>query len=199
MAETQLKARVKQSCIIHTYAELWHASRCVLLAGQKEAKGSNWQFLSSAILTAFAFEGYLNHIGVQLDMDWERVEREPPLTKFDWICQRLNIEFPKGKRPRQTLEELFKFRSDLAHPRTVQIAPAATMRDLNDKLDEHLGERPLAHWEQLIKTDDFAMRAREDVEAILGVVHKHLPDPQHELFALGMSLSSATPLEDDDI
>jgi hypothetical protein len=114
---------VEKSRIINTYAELWHASRCVLSVGQKEAQGSYWQFLSSAILTAFAFEGYLNHAGPQLAPDWERIDREPPLSKFDHVCKLLNVEFRPGKRPRQTIKELFEFRSNLAHPRTGGLHP----------------------------------------------------------------------------
>ena len=48
------------------------------------------------------------------------------------------------------------------------------MRDMNDRLDEHLGRSPFP-WERLIQTDDFARRAREYVKEILTVIHEHLP------------------------
>lgn len=59
------KVVITKERTLNTYAELWHASDCVLNAGLKNAEGCVWQFLSSAVLTAFSFEAYLNHVLVQ--------------------------------------------------------------------------------------------------------------------------------------
>ena len=60
------KAVVTQERQVHIYSELWHAAGCVLEAGICQPKGSSWQFLSSTIMTAFAFEAYLNHVGLSV-------------------------------------------------------------------------------------------------------------------------------------
>jgi hypothetical protein len=186
------KALVTKERTIHMYAELWHASSCVLKAGQREPVGSAWQFLSSALLTAFAVEAYLNHVGPQIVACWESLERLPPLSKFDLLCELMRVEFKKGERPRQTIEALFEFRNTMAHGRTEVLTPEAKRRDINDRLDSYLGERPSAHWQRLIQTDDFAVRAREDVEEILTKVHAARPDPKEWLFSFGMGQFGAT-------
>lgn len=177
------------------YSELWKASSCVLEVGRKEARGASWQFLSSAVLTAFAFEAYLNHVGDQIVETWADSEHLPPLEKFDLLCERLNVRFEKGKRPRQTIEELFEFRNTMAHARTTALVRPPVHRDVNDRLDDYLGQRPLAQWERLIQTDEFAARARSDVEEILKAIQEKRPEPKEALFTFGIGSGGATIVE----
>jgi hypothetical protein len=85
-AETR-KALVTQERDLITYAELWHASECVLDVGAAQQSGTSWQFLSSIVLTAFAFEAYLNHVGEPLSC-WGRREK-PPGIRIVFQKQRL--------------------------------------------------------------------------------------------------------------
>jgi hypothetical protein len=186
------KARVTKKRTIHMYAELWHASSKVLQTGQREPIASAWQFLSSALLTAFAFEAYLNHAGPQIIACWEALERLAPLSKFDLICELMQVEFKKGERPRQTLDELFEFRNTMAHGRSDVLTPKDVARDINNRLDDHLGKRPLADWERRIQSDIFAVRARIDVEQILKGLHAARPEPKEHLFSFGMGEAGAS-------
>jgi hypothetical protein len=175
------------------YSELWHASACVLNAGLSEERGSSWQFLSSSLLTAFAFEAYLNHVGVACFSSWPDLERLPPLAKFALLCETLEVTvLPKGKRPMSTLVELMDFRNAMAHGRTQTIEVTAHLRDMNNELDGYLGEMPLAHWQKLIRTSDFAQRARVDVQAILTALHDARSAPKEALFAFGLGEAGAT-------
>jgi len=142
------KARVEKKRRVYAYSELWHASDCVLEAGRREPRGSTWQFLTSALLTAFSFEAYLNQVGPQVFSCWERLERLPPLAKFDLLCETLRVDFPegKGKRPLQTIISLFDFRNTIAHAKTQTIEPEPVLRDINDNLESFVTEKPLAHW-----------------------------------------------------
>ena len=110
---------------INMYAELWHASGCVLEKGIDNPEGSAWQFLSSAVLTAFAFEAYLNHAGAANVERWNEHDREPPLDKLKVLCEELNVHFPEGSgaRPLQTARRLFKLRNAMAHGRTALPGP----------------------------------------------------------------------------
>src|SRR3954453_6949763 len=103
------KLAVSRQRPVHSYAELWHASHCVLEAGLREPRGSSWQFLSSAVLTAFTFEAYLNHIGPQTIDDWSAKERHGMWDKFKLLRKALGVAFPlgKGARPLKTIAELF--------------------------------------------------------------------------------------------
>jgi hypothetical protein len=71
-------ANVYRKRDVRTYATLWNASEKVLIVGLREPKGAAWQFLSSIVLTAFAFEAYLNHIGPRVLTSWEELERLSP-------------------------------------------------------------------------------------------------------------------------
>jgi hypothetical protein len=114
------------------------------------------------------------------------------MSKFDLLCELLKVPFEKGKRPRQTIEELFEFRNLMAHARTLPLSRRPIHRDVNDELDDYLGERPLAQWEKLIQTDEFAARARADVEAVLTKTQAKRPEPKEALFTFGIGSSGAT-------
>ncbi len=192
------QVRITQKKTVHMYAELWHASKCVLERGIENEKGSSWQFLSSIVLTAFAFEAYLNHVGKSLIACWESVEPLPPPKKFNLICELLKVDFPgeAGKRPVQTLTQLQDFRNLMAHGKTEQIEPQPFLCDAKHA-DARLGQRPLANWERLIRTKDFAERARVDVEEVLKTVHAARPKPKESLFSFGIGSGSAVVVEND--
>ena len=150
--EKPQKATVIKERTVHTYSELWHASGCVLEAGKAEEKGSSWQFLSSITLSAFAFEAYLNHAGQDNFKTWKGLERLGTPDKFAFLCETFKAQFPKGEgaRPLQTIFSMFDFRNTLAHGKTEVLRPAPEQRDVNNRLDYYLGQRPVTRWENLI-------------------------------------------------
>ena len=85
-----------------------------------------------------------------------------------------------------------EFRNTMAHGRTETMVLKSKLRDINEKLDNHLGKVPLAHWQSLIKTADFAQKARADVEAVLTQLHEARPEPKEPLFTFGLGEHSAT-------
>jgi hypothetical protein len=182
---------------VRTYSELWHASDCVLTAGQENPKGSSWQFLSSALLTAFTFEAYLNHVGPTLFTNWKHFDRLPPWAKFELLCDKLNVTFVSGsaKRPLQTVTKLLSFRNTIAHGRTEQVQAAPLKRTV-ENYQAALGEDVLADWEKLIRTDEFAVRARDDVKAVLTQIHAARPDPKEHLFTFGLGARRASLIID---
>lgn len=191
------KAHVVKQRAVNTYAELWHASQCVLDAGILKPQGSSWQFLSSILLTAFTFEAYLNHIGPQIYSEWDSKEKLSPIDKFEFISELLKVQFPDGKdkRPLNTVSILFAFRNSIAHGKSVNLEPAPIIRDINDHLDSYLGQRPLTSWECKIRDDKFAKLVRTDVQAVLEILNDARPEPKEYLFMLGSSFYSATCIE----
>lgn len=190
--------RVEKERTVHTYSELWHASKCVLDAGLTQPIGSTWQFLSSLMLTAFTFEAYLNHVGPRTIECWGQLDRLPPWAKFQLLCERLNVNFEKGPgaRPLQTIAQLLDFRNTIAHGRSVEIRNAPEVRLADDQLDSYLGRVPLTPWEKLISNADFASRARQDLEAALTRLHEARTDEKEGLFTFGMGAHGATLIED---
>ena len=187
------KVIVTKERTVHTYSELWHASGCVLEKGIEDSKGSTWQFLSSAVLTAFSFEAYLNHVGPTVLNCWPELERLSPWAKFELLCETLKVSFPEdqGQRPLQTVIKLLDFRNTMAHGRSRVLKPEPVLRDINDKLDGYLGELPLTDWERLIKDKAFAVQAREDVRAVLEKVNSVRPEPKEWLFSFGIGSHGA--------
>jgi hypothetical protein len=194
-----MKIDVTKVRTVHTYSELWHASGSVLAAGEREMRGSSWQFLSSAVLTAFTFEAYLNHVGAIIISSWVEKERKPVMAKFNLLCKALKVAFPhtKDQRPIKTLAEFFEFRNTLAHGKSEVLGPEFTTLETNEKLDDFLGLRLLLKWESLIQTSEFARLAREDVSTILSVLHAARPLPKEGLFVFGLGTSSATARPND--
>jgi hypothetical protein len=185
-AETR-QALVTQERDLRTYAELWHASECVLEVGGAQHSGSSWQFLSSIVLTAFAFEAYLNHVGEREPLScWRRRDKLPVRSKLGLLCKALKVGLPwaEDERPLLTVTELVKFRNTLAHGRTKAIAPEPTTINL-DELEARRSQPLLSSWEELIQTADFAQRARMDVEAVIKLIHAARPEPKEGLFSFG--------------
>jgi hypothetical protein len=186
-----LKAQVSKKRSVHTYAELWHGSGVLLQRAQEEVKGSKWLWMGSLIFTAFSFEAYMNHIGPKIFACWNIFEKAiSPEGKLDVICERLKLVLPKNERPRQTLRELIKFRNNVAHGKTVPIEKNETS-DADQYLDEFLGKRPLAVWEDYC-TKDNALRSREDIEKILKLIHEKVKPKNDPLFGFGKYEASAS-------
>jgi hypothetical protein len=189
------KLEVRKQREVNTYAELWHASDCVLKAGFDNPIGSTWQYLSSIVLTAFAFEAYLNHVGPRTLNSWSSLERSAVLAKFALLAEVLEVDFDSGKkqRPLQTIYQLINFRNTMAHGRSETLNTIETV-DYKPERDP-LGESPLTDWEHLIKDEgQFASRVREDVEVVLRKLHEKRTDEKERLFSLGMGHHSVTLL-----
>jgi hypothetical protein len=182
---------------VRTYAELWHASKCTLDIGLERPEASSWQFLASAVLTAFTFEAYLNHLGPSLFAHWSHLDRLSPWAKMELVCEKLQVSFPKGPgaRPLQTVTRLFEFRNTIAHGRTHQLESKPVTRTVGNYSSE-LGERLLSDWEKLVSNETFAVRARADVEAVLKAIHKARPEPKEALFAFGVGHQRASLILD---
>jgi hypothetical protein len=190
------KALLTRERTLHTHAELWHASKCVLEAGQKRKQGCVWQFLSSVMLTAFAFEAYLNHLGPKVIATWDELDRLAPLSKLDVLAELLSVALPpKGARPLSTMIELFKFRNQVAHGKTIRLKPREDIVDA-DEVDELTALMfPQSFWEALIQDDAFAVRVREDAQTILKQLHEKSPEPRGLLFGHGFGFGSATVID----
>lgn len=191
------KVVVTKQRTVHTYSELWHASDCVLALGIKNPEGSVWQFLSSVVLTAFAFEAYLNHVGAATFDCWEQLDRLPPWSKFELICEKLQVNFSEGQgvRPLQTVSRLLKFRNTIAHGRSGELKAKPATRT-TENYQSALNESLLSDWEQLVRTDEFAVRARQDVTAVLEKLHAARRDDKEHLFAFGMGFHDATLVDE---
>ncbi|MBI2286139.1 MAG: hypothetical protein HYU79_01520 [Nitrosomonadales bacterium] len=179
------------------YAELWHTSKCLLDDAIESRDNSPNLFLSSVVMTAFVFEAYLNHVGERTFACWDEVERLPPWSKFELLSEKLGVCFSDGAgaRPLQTIAKLLNFRNTMAHGRSGEIhSKPITRTTANYHAAYH--EELLTDWEQLARTKEFPMRAREDVRTVLERLHEARQDDKENLFTLGMGLHGATLVEE---
>ena len=108
----------------------------------------------------------------------------------------MGVAIDKGRRPFQTLHDLFEARDDLAHGKPDllihdNIVETGTREELRRK-------KPLTKWESLC-TVDYAKRAYEDTEKIADLLWKAaLLDP-NELRSRGHGYSISTNAENESL
>jgi hypothetical protein len=186
------KARVSKERDVRIHAELWHASNCLLDAGQTEKTASAHQFRASLVFQAFYLEAFLNWLGQHLVPHWSYLERLKPREKLDLLNDLIHVTPDYGSRPWQIVKDLFAFRNYLAHGKPESLK-TESVEDLNEFLDGKLGQVAPAEWE-LFGTEDNAVRAKEDVEQIATLLYEKA-QVKHEgplgPFSFGFQIHSA--------
>jgi hypothetical protein len=181
------QVRVDLQREVNTYGHLWHASWSVLQSVGKDQKGAAWLWMSSALLSAFTFEAYCNHVGPLVLQSWDDAERLSPVAKFEVLCEVLGADqLPHGEEPMQTVLQLFRFRNEVAHGRSVILVPEPTRHPVGTPPDRLDPLEPRTAWEALLRNDEFATRVRRNVQAALVHLHAARPDEDREgLFDMG--------------
>ena len=185
---------------VTTYAELWRTSYALLVKGQNELKMSAHQFRASLVFSAFTLEAYLNHIGSKIFTCWKDLERLSPKEKLNVIAERLNVDVNYGKKPWQIMKELFQFRNDIAHGKNIKVKPENEIIPLEKYLDDNsheLFELEPTRWEKYC-TEKNAVRAREDIKAIVKIIHNAAGLENDFPFVSGFQIGSDTILEVDE-
>ena len=179
---------------VTTYADIWYTSLCLLKKGQREPKGSYHQIMASLVFTAFTFEAYLNHIGKKLLSCWNDLERLSPREKLNVISERLGIPVDYGIRPWHVMKELFQFRNDVAHGKSI---PVRTKEVLSlEKAEED--DRPgliKSRWEKYCTLRN-AIRAREDVDKMVHLIHAAAGFKDDFPFVSGFQLGSSRVIDE---
>jgi hypothetical protein len=189
------KVNIKKKRHVVTYAELWHTSRSLLRQGQSQEEGSYHQFMGSLVFTAFSFEAYLNHIGPKVFRNWGALERLGPQEKLDLIAEKIDLPVDYGKRPWGIMKELFGFRNDVAHGKSIKIAEdrVVPLRDESESIREFAKTK----WERFC-TRQNAERARKDVEEMVRALHAKAEIKDEFPFVGGFQEALATLLEEQD-
>lgn len=185
------KEKVFKERHVNTYSEMWIASYAMLKKAKEAPEGSYYQLMASLIFTAFTLEAFLNHIGQNIFKCWEDLDKLSPSGKLNLIAEKLEIEKDDGKRPFQTVIELFKFRNDVAHGKTVHLQFEGQIAIADDKFDQYMFESLQTPWQQYCNLKN-AERAREDVEKICRIIHEASDITDDTLFSLGMQTGLAT-------
>lgn len=196
MTETKKKkVRVSKKRQVNTYARMWHASYVLLYKGQEDERGSTWQFMASLTFTAFTLEAYLNHLGAKLFQCWADVESLSPQKKLNLVCEHLGLKADYSRPPYQSVKNLFKFRNEIAHGKSVTIELKEKILGIDDNLEAFMGETLPTSWERYCKESN-AIAARKDVEIIIRKPHGMAAISDDPVFFQGVGSSSASVIHD---
>jgi len=190
------KVRVSKKRQVKTYVELWHASNVMLEKARKDQDGSLHHIMASLTFTAFMLEAYLNHLGPKVLACWDELERQlSPLSKLSLIAEKLGFEMDKGRRPYQTVLEVFTLRNRLAHGKSEVLTVNDEICGINEKFAKLIFERLNTKWEDYCTLDN-AERALRDTETVIKELHKHADISPDFPFSFGLQEASATLLPD---
>ena len=154
---------------VRTYVEMWRASRFLLMMGKDVQEESYYHFMASIVFTAFSLEAYLNHLGPNIFKCWDSLERLSPKDKLNVVAEKIGIEVDYGVRPWQVVKELFGFRNDIAHGKSIKASE--TIKRKTSKIKEsEIFDWTKTEWEKYC-TERNASRARKDVAKIILKLH----------------------------
>jgi hypothetical protein len=195
MATTKPKAQVVTRRVLNTYGELWLGSEYLHRRATDERKGAYWAAMASAILAAFTFEAYLNHVGPKIFKQWQ--ERRSHKRKLDMVCEKLGLSFPHGERPGQSIKALFRFRNALAHGKSEVFEPKPRIEVAERFEEQSESRRPQAMWEKFCSDAENVRCVREDVSIMIRAIHEAANPKDDPVFSSGFTSHHATLWEPD--
>ena len=121
--------------------------------------------------------------------------RLSPKEKLNVIADRLSVNINYGKRPWQIMKNLFQFRNDIAHGKSIKIKSEKIL-PLEEHSDDDFSELfERTRWEKYCTEKD-AVTAREDVEAIVKIMHKTAGFENDYPFVSGFQIHGATVVDE---
>ncbi|MBF0674658.1 hypothetical protein [Pseudomonas sp.] len=76
-----------------------------------------YDLMACMTTTAFSVEAILNTFGHISIKDFTDFESSTPLVKMRILCEELNIDFDKGRKPFNSIIQILKLRNQFAHPK----------------------------------------------------------------------------------
>lgn len=144
------------------------ASNHFLETALKENDGSLYTVMASILFNAFTFEAYINHLSrIKLD-NFEKIERKSTFYKYKLLCNMFSVEINYNKRPQKTLENLFKFRNEIAHGKTIvkEVNKEVIVSDKYFKSENFDKYMPKVFWEEYC-VEKNAIEVGEDIQKLI--------------------------------
>ena len=152
----------------NTFSYLLNGAHSLSQTAKDHEVGSNYCRLSAVVFAAFSIEAHLNHIGEAKLSFWQIVE--PKLSwrqKLELITTHFGVTPDFGKRPFQTLSDLFRLRDRLAHGKTTTEEKSYEYRDGSE---DHRGSLD-PDWLKGFWSDEAVERVLEDTRQIIETLH----------------------------
>jgi hypothetical protein len=169
----------------NTFSYLLNGASSLAQTAKDHEAGSNYCRISAVAFSAFAIEACLNHIGEAKLPFWGIVEPKLPWrAKLDLIVTHFGIATDTGKRPFQTLGDLFKFRDRIAHGKTTTEAKSYEYRG---NCEEDFGSLD-PDWLKKFWSDEAVERVLEDTRQIIELLHTKAGFEPHSLHLIGSGM-----------
>lgn len=168
---------------VRTFVTLRYSSWCLLDRAKEKRDGWFYECMASLVFSAFAFEAYLNHVGSRSCSFWNSIERISYRDKITVLADLFEFDADFGKRPFQTIGELFGMRNLLAHGRTEYVDKTFTVTAIPDIREI---ARNLSDWEEYISLES-AARAHEDVTSAVEFINQIPALHEEHLWSHGLT------------
>jgi hypothetical protein len=161
--------RVSKETTVQAYGEFWDAF--LLLKEKQKEKVPGWSKMKLSALTmaCFTIEAFANHIGKELDPNWDNVGAwDKPIEKLNKFIKEYKANLDAGKRPLQTVVKIMKWRNKVAHGKTETFATTHTAS--LETYDKILGTIEKAPWQKFYFNADLE-KIHIDCEATMQEIH----------------------------
>lgn len=176
----------------YPFAYLLLMADTALLASKREDEGRNHHYLTAVILSAFAVEAAINHIGMDHDSTWAKREREDPLLrgwkkKLKYLAQTFSMpppDFTNGHA--KTVKEAFALRDKFAHGKTW----VGEQCDFDDGTG--LGDSGFPDWLVQYLNEKRATQVTRDAQKLIEQLLDGAGYPPHTLSCVGSGMHHQT-------
>jgi hypothetical protein len=185
-----VRQKVQKTRVDRPHADILYGAKVLLRFSSEEREGRYYEWMGALLLSAFAFEGYLNYLGRKLFSSWESFERFMRWdAKVMLVADDIGFKLDKSQPPFQTVQNLFAFRNNVAH-----LKPNPEMREEHetDTLDFTIFE-PIKTEVEKFCNEVNARRCIEDVEKMIKLFHKQAKVGGGDPLQPGHQSGSVTP------
>lgn len=191
MNTEKMKYKVKASNTTNTYVYCFLTAKQSLEQARKKEDGYLYFCMAAGVFAAFAFEAYLNHIGLNKIKDWVLQEKKlGHKEKLKFLIKRLNININRNIRPFKTLNKIFELRDELAHGKTITKITEKTVK--SSKVEQI--EFPQVNWKKYCNLSSVE-KIVEDVEEMILDINKQLGMTRDPFISPGHGWSEAIGIE----
>jgi len=158
-----------------TYVYLFKSAKHALSEAENSETARIYNLMSVYVFLAFAFEAYINHLGVKLIKNWEKKERGlGQAGRRNKVFEQLGLVIDYEKRPYSVITEIFSFRDTLAHGRTEVVTMNNEVKNVN-WLDIDVDQALTPSWLRDCTLTN-SKNALADIESIVNVLGEKAGD-----------------------
>ncbi len=154
--------------------DMWSIASTLHFFAKEEVKRHPRNLVAAGLVFyAFTIEAALNHLGAELFVHWDEMERLSPVGKLKVIYEKAGIPFECGRDPLQIICGLFTFRNDCAHGKTMIVSGSRRIPTTVDVDEVFRKIEPYCptDWDKFCELSNLE-RARNAVNAFLAEIRE---------------------------